>query len=189
MSLSSHPLLVASAALSLAVGCGSALFGGGGVDHLNPEDKPYFEGCSFEESKGASVWDCSDATTKIAVEYRACPSCGRAPEDAVKAFLADHAALGAVTARREGSVSFPNNGGMLKVPVAALQHPEKLAFVAAGPAAGSTAPSRTPYYVACVFDQKAEVKEQGDVVGLAVVSATCQRRLRAVLGVVERHHP
>lgn len=187
MRLSSLSLLPAAAALSLAVGCGSALFGSGGVDRMNPEDKPYFEGCSFDEAKGASVWDCSDGATKIKVEYRACPACGRAPEDAVKAFLTDHPALGPVTARREASVSFPSGGVDVKAPVAALQHAGQLALVAAGPAAASTAPSRTPYYVACVFDQKAEVSETSDVVGLAVTSATCQRRLRAVLGVIDRH--
>ena len=52
-------------------GCGSAVFGSGGVGSFTGDEKPFFEGCSYEESKGVSTWSCvENADTRI-VEYRA----------------------------------------------------------------------------------------------------------------------
>ena len=174
---------------TVLVGCGSAIFGAGGVDSFTFDDKPYFDGCKFEESRGVSSWNCSDASQGRIVEYRPCPTCGQKHEDAVAAFLASHPERGPVSKRERTTIRFTSAGDDVETPVSLLQQKGKLSFVASGPSPKSTAPSRVPFFVACTIDAKEEVEGTSEIVAVAVGTATCTKRMKGVLGVIDRYHP
>jgi hypothetical protein len=166
-------------------GCGSAIFGGGGVGSFTFDEKPYFDGCSFDESQGVSSWNCSDATQKRIVEFR---TCGQGHEAAFDALLTAHPERGPVSNRRNVDIHFVDGGKDVKTQASMFQQKGKLTLVASGPAPETTGPFRTPFYVACTIDANEQV-EGSEMVDVAVGVATCTKRVKAVLGVVTRYHP
>lgn len=186
------PLLPRASTLALVVlvgslaACGSAVFGSGGVGSFTGDEKPFFEGCSYDESKGVSTWSCvENADTRI-VEYRAA---GAGLEAAIASYTAAHPERGAIAKRKDTEITFVSGGNEIKGPAAMLQQSGKLTLLAAGPAEKATAPSRGTFYVACTVNTKEEVQGSSEMIDLGIHVVMCAKRVKAVLGVVDRYRP
>lgn len=169
-------------------GCGGSLFGSAGTGSFTADEKPFFEGCTFEEISGLSRWTCGHGNDERVIEHRRLDEPG-GQDAAVAAYTAGHPERGAIAGRKDATIHFTSGGKDVANTISLVQQKGTLTFVAAGPSAESTGPSRAPFYASCTFKANEQITSIADAAGVGVGITLCKRSIEGVLGVVDRHHP
>lgn len=176
------------ASLLGVAGCGGSLFGSAGTGSFTADEKPFFEGCPFDEAKGASVWTCGHGGDERVVEHRRIHAPG-GQDAAVAAYTSAHPERGAIAGRRDTTLHFTSGGKDVPNGMSLVQQRGTLTLIAAGPSPQSTGPSRETFYVSCTLKANEQITSVADAAGVGVGLTVCKRSLESVLGVVDRYHP